>query len=160
MDGVLGSLRGAAPPDTTVLVLSDHGMKAVNTDHRFRAQDRNLALVSGGHHKGLPAFFTAAGPNIGSMASLPEHRRQLRELGSVYDILPILCALLEVPVAGDLPGEVMEHIVDPAFLVAHPVRTVPTHTPPDWASQRPRAVAPAQLEPERKQQLRELGYIG
>ena len=159
MDSVLGSLLQAAPPDTTVLVLSDHGMEATNTKRRFRASDRNMALVSGGHAKGVPAFFAAAGPNIGTMQSLPEQRGQLHRMGSVYDLLPTLCALLELPVADDLPGEVMEHIVDPAFLEAHPVRSVPTHTPSDWLAQRPSAELPAELEQERTQQLRELGYL-
>jgi hypothetical protein len=59
-----------------------------------------------------------------------------------------------------MQGKVMEGLVDPAFLDAHPIRGVPTHDDPEWLASRP---DPAQIQPpeadERVAQLEALGYI-
>ncbi len=159
-DSVVGEVVAAAPLDATVIVVSDHGMKRINKRAAFQGDDPNGKLISAGHPNGIPCFFVAAGPAIRSTGQGPPSRRaQLDELGSVYDLLPTVLALLEVPLAEDMPGEVMEGVLAPGFLDAHPTSTVPSHTPVAWLQRRGQQAPAVSLDEDRRSQLQALGYI-
>ncbi len=157
-DKVVGELMAAAPPDTTVIILSDHGMKATNTNNSFQPGEANMKLISGGHPRGIPAFFLAAGPGIRASGVCPSHRSQIQQVGTVYDILPTMFELLRLPLALDLEGEVMEGIFQPGFVRDNPERR-PTFTEPGWYGSRPHKKSSASFDKERQEQLRSLGYI-
>lgn len=163
LDGVIGELVEAAPDQSTVIVLSDHGMEPIYTGRRFSGGDGTYPINSGGHLGSPPAFFVAAGPGIGR-ASLEEAPVEvspgsLPVLGSVLDVLPTLLALIAVPVGRDMVGEVMTGVVDPVFLADHPVRFVESHTTHSWLQSREASEAETAGSVERLEQLRALGYI-
>jgi hypothetical protein len=107
-DAWLGRLLEEVPYDYVVLV-SDHGMS------------RNpLPGPSGAHGIDVPeahlGIFAMVGPGI----------RYGSHLGtvSVLDVAPTVAFLLNLPVAVDLPGRVLEEAFFDAFVEARPVREV------------------------------------
>lgn len=157
VDAFVGAMRRSAGEGAALLVVSDHGMggfrpgAAVDLDH-----DDGRLLRTGGHSSRRDAFVAGAGPGL---------RRRGRGLdrlttrGSVLDLTPTLLALLGLPVGADMDGRPLEAALDPAFLAAHPVKEVATHTPPGWAASRRLADAEDPAGGERIEQLRGLGYL-
>ncbi len=154
LDGIVAELVGRAPRDTNVVVVSDHGMQAVNRRARYHEE-----TLSGGHLGAPPAFFAAAGPAIRrSEGGRPRTRADVPTLGSIYDVAPTILALVGLPIPEDLDGRVLREVVTAEHLEAHPIRHAGRATPPGW---RPRSVdataAPDSVE--RIEQLRSLGYL-
>lgn len=77
---------------------------------------------------------------------------------SVLDITPTLLRIYGLPIAADMDGSVPTNVFRPEFLVAHPVRYVPTYETP---GKRPEeaAVEAAPTEQNTMEQLRSLGYV-
>jgi arylsulfatase A-like enzyme len=164
VDDAIGQLLATLPPDATVLVVSDHG---IGTPPEVLAGGPEQWRAHPGDHGHGPAgVVIAAGHGILSRRSAappvasPPRLEDLQEIGHIADVCPTLLALLDLPVGEDMQGKVMEGLVDPAFLDAHPIRGVPTHDDPEWLASRP---DPAQVQPpeadERVAQLEALGYI-
>jgi len=159
VDRLLGELLALLPEDTSVLVISDHGMRSQDPEEG----EVDLYGVTG-NHSGLenPAFFVAAGRGIArrppAAASTALERGDLERLGGIIDFCPTLLALCGVPFGEDMAGRPLLSVLDPEFLAAHPLESVPTHDDPAWrAARRP---APEVDDPERYEQLRQLGYVG
>jgi hypothetical protein len=158
VDRTIGELVGLLPPETTVLVISDHGMRSIDL-----AEDPIDFYGVTGSHADLenPAFFVAAGHGIarrGLPAPLAElEREDLPHLGGIIDFCPTLLALCGVPYGDDMLGRPLTGILDPAFQAAHPPASVPTHDDAAWLA-RERS-APEIDDPERREQLEQLGYL-
>jgi arylsulfatase A-like enzyme len=156
LDGILGRLLAAAPVDTNVIVVSDHGMSPVRRGDRFITP-----ALSGGHLSAPPAFIVAAGPDIrdgdGDPRALTRH--DLATLGSVLDVTPTVLALLDLPVGRDLQGDVMSSLLSPASLERSPVHYVPRLTEPGWYDARTKPRIDSAGSTERLEQLRSLGYL-
>jgi predicted AlkP superfamily phosphohydrolase/phosphomutase len=158
VDGLIGELLALLPAETTVLVISDHGMRSIDLDE----DPIDLYGVTGNHvDLENPAFFVAAGHGIARRAlgaPLAELQRQdLPRLGGIVDFCPTLLALCGVPYGEDMLGRPLTGILDPAFLAAHPPASVPTHDDQAWlARERP---SPQVDDPERREQLEQLGYL-
>jgi hypothetical protein len=157
-DRELGELFEAAPSGTLVVVVSDHGMHAHNTEVDFQA-DNPPRLRTSGHHRDAPPGVIiaaryrgpAAGPTQVELGALPT-------LGSVLDVTPTLLHLLGLPLGDDMDGGVMQGL----GLPARPLRgaaSVPTHDTPEWLAARASRMREALGEQERLEQLRSLGYI-
>jgi len=160
-DAVVGRLVAAAPEDAVIVVMSDHGMSAVGRKKRFDPEAPGRPPRSGAHGHSS-AFFTISGPAIRSMPPVvPEELRRpdIPRLGSIFDVAPTMLALMGIPVGADMPGKVLADLIDPAFLEAHPLRKVPTHTPPGWFRKRVLPDVETPRSDERLEQLRSLGYI-
>jgi hypothetical protein len=84
---------------------------------------------------------------------------ELASLGIPVDIAPTLPALEGLPIGSDMDGSVIERILEEGFLAAHPPTYVPTHDTRAWLEGRPAQLLPAEVEQERLEQLRSLGYI-
>jgi predicted AlkP superfamily phosphohydrolase/phosphomutase len=158
VDRVIGELADLLPEETTVLVISDHGMRAIDP-----AEDGLDLYGVTGSHADLenPAFFVAAGTGIarrGLPAPLSElERADLPRLGGIVDFCPTLLALCGVPYGEDMLGRPLAGILDPELLARHPLASVPTHDDAAWlARNRP---APEVDDPERLEQLQQLGYL-
>jgi len=110
MDEMLGALMAAAGPDTTVFVVSDHGMHAVALDK----EDTDFGMT--GHHLDAPAgVIVAAGPAIlrqGGVKAFLENGA-LPTHGSVVDVTPTLLALLGIPVGKDMRGRAVLTLLAP-----------------------------------------------
>ncbi|HYB98914.1 MAG TPA: alkaline phosphatase family protein [Candidatus Limnocylindrales bacterium] len=162
MDEVIGRIVEVAPEDATIIVISDHGMGPANRKSPYDPEAKGTRARSGAHGR-TEAFLALAGANIAPTEPERDLTRlqpeDVDDLGSIFDVAPTVLALLDLPVGRDMEGKVRSELLDPAFLAAHPLRYVPTHTPPDWKEARrmPQAQTPA--EQERLEQLRSLGYI-
>jgi hypothetical protein len=157
VDGAIGRVLASMPASTTVIVVSDHGMRATNRNGRYDPGDPPRRLRSGGHTRGRAGVIILSGPNVRAapLNAATTSRGDLPTLASVIDITPTLLALLEVPVGKDMPGRVLLEPLQPAPRL----RTVDTHDTSEWREAR-RGVDPkADHEPERLEQLRALGYI-
>ena len=155
LDRALGSLLSAAPGNANVLVVADHGMHAENRDGVFGSSGVPEDVNSGHHHNALPGVVIAAGPDIEAIGdALAKDKRELREVGSIYDITPTILTLLRVPRGRDMNGQTMAGVRLPAL------EPVPTHDNDDWLASRARFDGDTvRANPQRQQQLRALGYI-
>jgi len=163
IDTSLGRLIQAAPPNTTVIVVSDHGTHAVNPLHAFKVTDEPEMRLSGNHLDAPPGVFIAAGPNIVHPAS-PEPGKFVMPdpsapIGHAYDMLPTLLALQGIPLGEDFVGKPMTNVISPAFLEKVPIRTVRSHDDKAWKDARQTRIKEAADRAERLEQLRSLGYI-
>jgi len=160
-DAALGDLLSALPAETTVFVLSDHGMHAHNTASRFDVPvGGRLERESGGHEDGPPGIFVAAGPGIRA-GGLPRPLEGLVEgdlpiIGHALDVTPTLLTLLGLPVGRDMDGVVLEALLEPRLEVTY----VETHDTEEWLASRPSVKHETPGTEERLEQLRSLGYIG
>lgn len=85
LDEVVGRVRRVVGPDTTLIVVSDHGFQSSTT----------WPLIEG-QHRGV-AVFAAVGPRV-----IPGTGARIH----VFDVAPTIYALLGMPAADDMPGEV------------------------------------------------------
>ncbi len=163
IDSVVGELIDAAPADTNVIILGDHGMHAVNRRGSYPTTARDRALVSAAHPDGPPSALIAAGPDIavntGTGRRVPDDREQISTLGSILDVAPTILALQNTPIGSDMAGDVMKGLVSADFLSRYPATYVATHTGEGWADART-AAGKGDFDPrERLEQLRSLGYV-
>ena len=104
-DRMLGELLDAAGPDTTVLLLSDHGF---HSDHRRPAITADLAkdraaLEASWHRE--TGVLVLSGPGVGKARTIHAPR--------LVDIAPTALSLLGVPVAKDLDGRAVGEAFEP-----------------------------------------------
>ncbi|HVS17219.1 MAG TPA: alkaline phosphatase family protein [Planctomycetota bacterium] len=164
VDRALAAMLAELPPETTVFVVSDHGMVAHNTDAPFAPDAQRDDRLSGYHSDAPPGVLLAAGPGIAARASDAPSleslaRGDLPRLGGVLDVLPTLLALLELPLGEDMPGAPMVLVLDADWLAAHPTTSVATHDDDAWREAHARLRAESIDLDERLEQLRALGYI-
>jgi Type I phosphodiesterase / nucleotide pyrophosphatase len=122
-DRVLGRILALAGPDTAILVVSDHGGGAwTELEGIFGGAEKRGGTYENysGNHR-INGIFLAKGPGI--------RRGQHLAGASVYDVAPLALYLGGLPVAADMRGKVPEALFDPAYLAAHPRRTVPGFGP-------------------------------
>lgn len=162
-DQALGRILDKLPQDALVVILSDHGMQTVNRRARF--DDPSLPakqLISAAHPTAPPGVLIVAGPGLAQPTPFTigsfSHPAELPILGKVQDIAPTLLALMGQPIGDDMPGRVLRDLIDPEFLMTHPLKSIPTHTASHWRSEGRTIAGSADDEEERLQQLRDLGY--
>ena len=121
-DAWLGRLLRRVHYDYVMLV-SDHGM----------GRNPNAGGLHGHHSLANPeahiGIFAMAGPGI---------RRSDLGVVSVFDVAPTLAYLMQLPVADDLPGGLLEEAFWPAWLERHPVRRVSSWELPPIELPKPR----------------------
>ena len=137
VDGLLGEYLDRIGPDTTLVVLSDHGFKPV----LFPGKP-----TTSGHHR-MEGILALYGRGVRPRARI--------EGAGLLDVLPTIFRLLDVPLASDLEGKVLEGALDPAFLRAHPATRVDTYGPAEHSG----APDESDLDKNVLERLRSLGYI-
>lgn len=162
LDETLGELIAAAPPNSNVLVMSDHGMVLQHRSRRFDTGARPRRLLSAGHEAAEPGVLVAAGPDIRASAAAPDAVALggIPQLGTLLDVAPTVLALAGLPVGRDMDGRVMEELLTPEYLARFEIAWVDSHTPAGWGARAAGAGAATPGEQERLDQLRSLGYIG
>ena len=160
---MLGELMERAPANANIIVVSDHGMHAVNDSKPFKGDDPSGRMLSGGHHTAPPACLVAAGPQI-IKPTQPLDLAKLEagtipKMGRVLGVTPTVLHLLGIPTARDMKGHPSRKILDASFLEAFPVTKVDTHTPKGWKPSVVDVSSESRDEDARKDQLRALGYI-
>lgn len=163
-DAALADMLARLPADTTVLVVSDHGMHATNVEGTFQPDAERSERLSGHHPDAPPGVLIAAGPDI-RPAGLDAARIAALELsdiervGTVLDVLPTLLVMFDIPVGEDMDGRPLLDLLAPELVAAHPPRSVPTHDTPEWLAQHAAFQADSRDLHERLEQLRGLGYV-
>ncbi|HMB70567.1 MAG TPA: alkaline phosphatase family protein, partial [bacterium] len=156
VDASLGRLLDEMGEDVTVIVLSDHGMRAANFSGSFPADGGTLDLRSAAHEEAPPGILIAAGPAV---RPDPDRRSDEPEvIGSVLDITPTLLHLFGLPVGKDMDGRVLnELLADPWG--GEPPALVGTHDTEEFRAARTGTRPDTPWGEERMEQLRGLGYI-
>lgn len=167
VDRVVGELLAAAPPNVSLLLLSDHGMHGVNRQGTYdnSAASRGGGAELSGHHRDAPpGALLAMGPFVRRMG-LPRsvgalRREGLTTVGTVMDIAPTILAAMRIPLGRDMEGRVLERLFTPEFDIARQPPPVDTHDTPEFRAERPKPPQAGAGERERMEQLKALGYIG
>jgi predicted AlkP superfamily phosphohydrolase/phosphomutase/Flp pilus assembly protein TadD len=148
-DELLGELLRAADPDTTVIVLSDHGF--INGPDRPEGETADIEGQPSRWHR-LYGLIAMAGPQI-------ESRRL--DTVSMLDITPTVLRLAGLPVAEDMDGRVIEEAIRPEFRERFPQTKIATY---DSTPLRPDTVPMSEsmdaVTADVLENLRALGYIG
>jgi hypothetical protein len=139
-DAFLARLLVQVGPDTVVIVASDHGHSPTIVDRLYSQ-----------HFHGPPGILLMQGG--------PVKRGKALDGASIYDIYPTVLYLLGLPVPKDAEGKILLEALDPAFVQAHPVRTVPTYRGLGLSPGLPRGSRDESMNEREIEKLRSLGYI-
>ena len=142
-DEILGEILERLDEDTVVIVVSDHGFRAMPVAERTIAP-----TVSGWHRK--EGIILLAGPGVRAGVTLKD--------ADVYDVMPTVLALFGRPVARDLTGRVLAEAFEDGLLPrcgqVDSYTEMPAH---------PADVDATTLSPEDRRALdrfRGIGYVG
>ena len=142
-DEIIGRLIAAAGPETTVILLSDHGFGAADEEYPMPLE---YWYLTGSHR--AEGVVIAAGPGIRRGATL--------ENPSHLDFAPTVLALLGIPPGEEMAGRVWTEMLEPAVADRLPLERSRRYDQ-DWTWQ-PAPIATVQ-DPEILDRLRALGYI-
>ncbi|MFQ5700970.1 MAG: tetratricopeptide repeat protein, partial [Acidobacteriota bacterium] len=102
-DRLIGELLEAADPNSVIMVVSDHGF--ANGGERPVKEPPDVDGKPGLWHR-MDGVFIVAGP--------PVHPGRLRAPVQLLDVMPTVLALLDLPVAGDMPGHPVRDVFEAA----------------------------------------------
>lgn len=159
-DLYLGEILSRIDPNTVILVVSDHGFQSSGLlpkdvpkkDYAeyWKSEKREGTIAvgqSGKHH--LDGIFIASGYPI---------RKGVTVDADIYDIAPTILALLGLPNATDMKGEVLREIFEPSFLEDRTSKNIDSYD--DIIPLEGRGIDHGRLgEEELVEQLRSLGYV-
>ena len=148
-DRFLGEVVGAAAPDATILVVSDHGFKSDN--NRPPDSDPRIGRGNAADWHTPVGLLVMAGPDV----------RRGFDLGSasVLDIAPTILSLYGLPAARDMDGQPLADALTPGFLAGRPISWIDSYGGVRAPVQQ-EVTANAAGDAELIQKLRNLGYIG
>lgn len=147
-DRLLGELLDAVEPETTVMVLSDHGF--ANRLERPRDFPPYVEAGRPGRWHTLDGIWILAGPEV--------RPGRLQEPVTLERITPTLLRLLGLPLADDMPGKPVDAALDPAFLEALPDLRIASYEEAGSALPDGRPATSA-VDDEVLARLRALGYL-
>jgi predicted AlkP superfamily phosphohydrolase/phosphomutase len=139
-DAFLADLLRHTGPRDTVMIVSDHGAGPIEEYDPDKG-------ISGGHRP--DGIIIATGNHVRPAFD--------RSRPSIVDVAPTVLYLLGLPVARDMKGRVIEEMLDPDFLKAHPVATIATYEQPGERTQA--APIRSEMDDDIKDRLRTLGYL-
>jgi hypothetical protein len=140
-DAFLARLLARVGPETVVIVASDHGHSPTIVDKLYTQ-----------HFHGPPGILLMQGG--------PVKRSEALQGADVYDLYPTVLYLLGLPVPKDGEGKILLEALDPAFVQAHPVRTVPSYRGLGPSPGLPGVRRDSTMNDREIEKLRSLGYIG
>lgn len=145
-DSLIGELLAKRGPNTSIVVCSDHGFRTGS--ERLREVPGDTELADASHM--IDGILVLNGPGVRPGTPITG--------ASIYDIAPTVMALLDLPVAGDLYGQVLAGALTSEFRTAHPVRQVATWetTPLQHSGE---VVNDPEAAARMEQMLRSLGYV-
>ncbi len=161
-DAYLADLLAKVDANTVVIVVSDHGFKAsgrlpgltktinyhsVGIDKTEDVEDP-VNIGQSGIHDIDGVFIACGGPFL--KGATPKTK------ASVLDVTPTVLALLGLPVAKNMPGRVLDELIDPKFLSAHPITFIDAYEDRCKPANAPR---PTNVDDsQRTDVLKSLGY--
>ncbi len=148
-DRWLARLLAAAGEGWTVMVVSDHGF-ASGSERPARVLPFTTGQPVEWHRR--DGIFAAAGPGIAAGNNLAPV--------TLFDIAPTILALMGLPVASDLEGEVLARALEPDFRQQFPVRTIPTYGARSVEADTAAGAVDPEAQEELLRLLQGLGYVG
>jgi predicted AlkP superfamily phosphohydrolase/phosphomutase len=149
MDEVLGRYLALYPPgESTVLVVSDHGMER-NASYDPASRFEVHRVSSGTHDYAPDGIFLAWGRDIVPGATLAPPP-------TVLDVAPTVLALMGLSAGSDMGGRALDEMLAQDFLAAHPPGRGCAYPPPSPAA---RAPLDSRANDDLVDRLRALGYI-
>jgi len=150
IDRYLGEFLELLPPQTGIVIVSDHSAHAQRPVRPWLpVAEQEELIYSGGHMDAPPGVLALSGPGIQKGVKL--------EGAGLLSFLPTLAFWLRVPVAENLPGRVLRPAFTRSFLVHHRGPSVPTYELDGLP--RPGGTALSNLTREQRNALEELGYL-
>jgi len=143
-DAAIGRMLAAMDPDTTVFIVSDHGMQS--SGWNGGSPDRLAEMGGSGKHH-IDGVLIAAGPAIAHGASME---------ASLWDITPTVLAALGLPGSGQCERPALKGLLAERFLARHPPRA-PLADGPSAVDAR---MLPEGLGDEMLEQFKAMGYLG
>jgi hypothetical protein len=135
MDRIVGDVLAHVPADAVILMLSDHGF-----------EDRY------GHSRAPVGFAIAAGDPV-----MPSSGRGKI---AIYEIAPTIAFLLGLPAADDLEAAPRTDVIDPLFVAAHSIPSIPTwEREGRWSAESFEIGIGEGMDEEEIDRLRAIGYI-
>ena len=145
-DVLVGELLAKRGPQTTIIVISDHGFRI--GDERRKEDEFNIDTADEDH---MPdGLIIINGPNVQVGARITN--------ADIYDVAPTVLYAMGLPVANDMKGHVLTDAFTRESLQANPVKTVSTYETAPLV----RAEAVQRNEEDREnleKMLRSLGYL-
>ena len=141
VDSILGEILDELPADAWLIVASDHGAEPSKS-----AADPMRAARPGEHGIQAKGALFLRGPGV--------RKGTVLEQGSVYDLMPTLAWLLDLPISSQLPGKPLTVAFEEGF-----VRSKPLHTVPSYGIRPKEPLLPSPEDEEMLESLRNLGYI-
>lgn len=108
VDWWIGRMVAELDDDTTILVVSDHGMQS-SRQRGGTLDDLSRIGGSGKHHD--DGILIAAGPAI---------RRGAKARASILDVAPLTMVALGMPLSTQFEGHLLRPLIDPDFLRRYP----------------------------------------
>jgi len=141
VDTFLAEILDALPPNAWLILASDHGAEPSES-----AGDPYRAARPGEHSMKAKGVLFLRGPGVRRGAALAQ--------GSVFDLMPTMAWLLELPISAQLPGKPLTAAFEDGFVRAKPVHEVASY------GVRPKEpLLPSPEDEEMLKSLRNLGYI-
>lgn len=145
-DELLGELLAKAGPQTTIMVLSDHGFR--QGAERRKEDHFHIETADADHQP--DGMIVLHGPNIKAGGTIND--------ADIYDITPTILYALGLAAGRDMTGHPLTEAFTPEALQTNPVQWIPTYE----TSQRERGsaiVQDGQAGEDLEKMLRSLGYI-
>ena len=163
-DEAIGDILAEISEPASVIVISDHGMHGTNQDEIFVTEGAPLKINSGAHGDAPPGVIIASGRYLKDASAEPLAwdsltSDEITTIGSVYDLAPTVLALKAMEIGSDMDGVVLESLFEDGFLEDHPPSFVRTHDTREWLAARPTQLFASEVEQERLEQLKALGYL-
>lgn len=144
MDEWIGRFLAELDEDTTVFVVSDHGMMS---SRQYNGSPTSLGMVghSGTHHR--DGVLLAAGPAIQAGAT---------GRMTLFDVAPTVLTAMGLPASTQFRGRAFQPLFDPRFLAAHP----PQAPWDDELGDEAGAARPAGIDDQYLREMQAIGYLG
>lgn len=145
-DALLGELLDQRGPQTTIIVISDHGFR--RGDERRKEDEFHIETADADHMPDGVVIINGPGVRVGAKITNAD----------LYDVAPTVLYTMGLAVGSDMPGRVLTDAFTSAAMLARPVRAVPTYE----TSPLVRAEDVEEDEAAREnleKMLRSLGYI-
>lgn len=155
LDRLLGDLLDLTDKNSTVLVLSNHGFRAAKQRPVLKDPDVTHETALNWHR--LDGLLLMRGPKVRSKQSESDAPAVYTQ-ATVFDVLPTLLTLLDLPVAEDMEGIVLADMLKAGGTEPD---SIPTYEDEAWRENRRAAQShPGDLDEPVLEKLRALGYLG
>lgn len=145
-DQLVGELLARRGPQTTIIIVSDHGFR-VGTERR-KEDAFNIETADADHM--FDGVIIINGPGVEPGAHLSD--------ADIYDVAPTVLYALSLPVAADMAGRVLTGAMAPGVVAASPVRSVVTYETSPMVRQ-DNIDHPTGATDDLEKMLRSLGYL-